>query len=150
MLRHDSEERRDIVEVSMIKKLSSTPSSDAERDFSNKDFGGCVTPSKGELVDVWQSKLLQENENMVFETVSGNFEIIAFGEFPVGPLTSNLTKWHGVKLLNSIGRCDICDWFKLSQKCMNSNFWSNQHVKKVVCKYETGNVQCGLRFEGEK
>ena len=101
--------------------------------------------------DVWQSKPLQENGQTVFGTVSWNIKIIAFGELPVGTLTSKLTTWLGVKFLGSIGRYDICDWVKLSQKCINSAFWSNQHTeKKVVFMYEVGNVQCDLRFEGQE
>ena len=33
---------------------------------------------------------------------------------------------------------------------MNSNHRSNQQVEKVVLKYEMDNVQCDIRFEGEK
>ena len=106
-----------------------------------------MTCSNRELVDALQSKLLRENENTVFKTVLGNFKIISFGEFPVDTLTLKLTTWLGVKLLSLIGKCDICEWVKLSQKCMNSDFWSNQHIEKVVFKCETGNVQCDLRFE---
>ena len=139
MLHRDSKKRRDVVEV-FIEKLSSTSSLDAERDSLNKVFGRCVTRSNRESVDAWQSKSLQENDNTVFKTVSRNFKIIAPGEFPSGTLTSKLTMWLGVKFLGLIGRCNICDWVKLSQKCMTSNFWSNQHIEKAVFKYETGNV----------
>ena len=45
LLRCYSEERRDVVEVS-IEKLSSTSSSDTERDSLNNVSGGCVTSSK--------------------------------------------------------------------------------------------------------
>ena len=93
MLFCDSEERRDVVEVS-IEKLSSTSLSDAERDFLNKLVGKQLTRSKGELVDTWQSKSLRENESTVFETVSKKDKIIAFGEFPVGTLKLKLTMWH--------------------------------------------------------
>ena len=40
ILCHDSEEKRDVVEVS-IEKLSSISASDTERDSSNKVFGVC-------------------------------------------------------------------------------------------------------------
>ena len=70
ILRRDSEEKRDVAEGS-IEKLSSISSSDAERDSSNKVFGGCVTRSKGELVDARQIKLFRENENTVLKTVLG-------------------------------------------------------------------------------
>ena len=43
--RRDAEERRDVVEFS-IEKLSSTSSSDTERDSLNNVSGGCVTSSK--------------------------------------------------------------------------------------------------------
>ena len=127
ILRRDSEVRRDVVEVS-FEKLSSPSSSDAERGSSNEVFGGYVTCPNEELVDAWQSKSLRENENTVFETVSKYFKSIAFGIFLLDTLRSRLT----------------------SRKCMNSDFRSNQHVEKVIFIHETVNVQCDLRFEGEK